>query len=240
MVVDPQQITISGIGIGILLLFIGSLLNIPLLYDIGFILFLVAIVVTFLQWFASGGAIEMLNWLPFILIFSIIMGLGSDFVSQSDETQFLTLPLIIIVLIIVIGFLGTQGGDFSFIIPFLPVVIGISLLGVVAGELIWQDPLRGLIYGIGALSIFIILIWMKVRQSQGKTPFVGDRTSIIGKQGTVTSEISPTQEGRVKIGGAIWKAQSDMLLEEEEKIEVIGISENKLILKVTVLKNLPK
>lgn len=233
MVVDPQQITISGIGIGILLLFIGSLLNIPLLYDIGFILFLVAIVVTFLQWFTSGGAIEMLNWLPFILIFSIIMGLGSDFVSQSNDTQFLTLPLIIIILFIIIGFLGTQGGDLSFIVPFLPVVIGISLLGIVAGEIIWQEPLRGLMYGIGTLGIFVILIGMKVRKSQGKAPVVGDRTSIIGSRGTVASEISPTQEGRVKIGGAIWKAQSDMLLEEDDEIKVVGILENKLILKVT-------
>jgi membrane protein implicated in regulation of membrane protease activity len=77
---------------------------------------------------------------------------------------------------------------------------------------------------------------MKVRQSQGKPPVVGDRRSIIGTRGIVASEISPTQEGRVKIGGAIWKAQSDMLLEEEEEIEVIGISENKLILKVTQAK----
>ncbi|MHA2305377.1 MAG: NfeD family protein [Candidatus Hodarchaeales archaeon] len=236
MVVDPQQITISGIGIGIFLLFIGSLLNIPLLYDIGFILFLGAIVITFLQWFTSGGAIEMINWLPFILIFSIIMGLGSDFVSQSEETQFLTLPLIIIVLIIILGFLGTQGGDLSFIIPFLPAVIGVSLLGIVVGELLWQDTVRGLTYGIGILGVFIILIWMKVRQSQGKPPVVGDRTSIIGTRGIVVSEISPTQEGRVKIGGAIWKAQSDMRLEEEEEIEVIGISESKLILKVTQTK----
>ena len=233
MVVDPQQITISGIGIGILLLFIGSLLNIPLLYDIGFILFLVAIVVTFLQWFTSGGAIEMLNWLPFILIFSIIMGLGSDFVAQSNDTQFLTLPLIIIILFIIIGFLGTQGGDLSFIVPFFPVVIGISLIGIVAGELIWQEPLRGLMYGIGTIGIFVILIWMKVRKSQGKAPVVGDRTYIIGRRGTVASEISPTQEGRVKIGGAIWKDQSDMLLEEDDEIKVVGISENKLILKVT-------
>ena len=236
MSVDPQQITISGIGIGIFLLFIGSLLNIPLLYDIGFILFLFAIVVTFLQWFASGGAIEMLNWLPFILIFSIIMGLGSDFVSQSNETQFLTLPLIIIMLFIILGFLGTQGGDLSFIVPFLPAVIGISLLSIVSGELIWQDPLRGLTYGIGTLGIFIILIWMKVRKSQGKSPVVGDRTSIIGRRGTVASEISPTQEGKVKIAGAIWKAQSDMLLEEDDEITVTGISENKLILKVTQIK----
>ncbi len=233
MVVDPQQITLSGIGIGILLLFIGSLLNIPLLYDIGFILFLIALVVTFLQWFTSGGAIEMLNWLPFILIFSIIMGLGSDFVSQSDDTQFLTLPLIIIIIFIIIGFLGTQGGDLSFIVPSLPVVIGISLIGIVAGELIWQEPLRGLMYGIGTIGIFVILIWMKVRKSQGKSPVVGDRTYIIGRRGTVASEISPTQEGKVKIGGAIWKAQSDMLLEEDDEIQVIGISENKLILKVT-------
>ena len=232
MVTDPQQITISGIGIGIFLLFIGSLLNIPLIYDIGFLLFLGSIIITFIQWFTTGGAIEMLNWLPLILILSIIMTLSSDFVSQSKETNFLTLPLIILVVIIVIGFITTQGGDLSFIVPFLLPVIGIGLISLVVGESLWQDPLRGLTYGIGVLGILIMIIWIKVRKTQQLIPVTGDRTSIVGTQGKVTIEISPKQEGRVRVGGAIWKAESDVFIEEDETIEVIGISENKLVLKV--------
>lgn len=236
MVTDPQQITISGIGIGIFLLFIGSLLNIPLIYDLGFIIFLGSILITFIQWLTTGGVVEILNYLPFILIFAIIMTLGSDLVSQSEETSFLTLPLIIIVLIIVLGFFGSQGGDLSFIVPFLPVLIGIGLIGIVTGEILWNDALRGLTYGIGVLGILVMLIWLKVRKSQQLIPVVGDRTSIIGRRGKVTTEISPKQEGKVKVGGAIWKAQSDVLIEENETIEVTGISENQLILQVTPMK----
>jgi membrane protein implicated in regulation of membrane protease activity len=236
MVTDPQQITISGIGIGIILLFIGSLLNIPLIYDLGFIIFLGSIIITFLQWLTTGGVVEILNYLPFILIFAIIMTLGSDLVSQSEETSFLTLPLIIIVLIIVLGFFGSQGGDLSFIVPFLPVLIGIGLIGIVTGVILWDDPLRGITYAIGVLGILVMLIWLKVRKSQQLIPVAGDRTSIIGRRGKVTAEISPKQEGRVKIGGAIWKAQSEVLIEENETIEVIGISENKLVLQVTPMK----
>ena len=232
MVADPQQITISGIGIGIFLLFIGSLLNIPLIYDLGFLIFLGSIMITFIQWFMSGGAIEMLNWLPLILILSIIMTLSSDFVSQSEETNFLTLPLIILVVIIVIGFITTQGGDLSFIVPFLFPVIGIVLISLVVGESLWQDPIRGLTYGIGALGILVMIIWIKVRKTQHLIPVAGDRTSIVGNRGKVTIEISPKQEGRVRVGGAIWKAESDVFIEEDETIEVIGISENKLVLKV--------
>ncbi len=232
MSAELQQISLSGIPVGIILLFIGSLLDQPLIYTLGFIIFLVSLVLIFVQWIVSGGVVELLNWFPFILIFAIVLTLGSDFVSQSNETQIFTWPLIIIVLIIIIAFFSSQGGDLSFIAPFLPLIIGVGILGFVGGLIIWGDALRGLAYGIGALGILVMLIWFKVRGSQKRIPVAGEKTQIIGMIGKTISTVTPNQEGRVKLGGAIWKAQSDMPIGENESIKVVGIAENQLILKV--------
>ncbi|MFX0183903.1 MAG: NfeD family protein [Candidatus Hodarchaeota archaeon] len=238
MVVDPQQVPLSGIPIGIFLMFIGSLLG-PLdiqlatfIYNIGFLIFLISIIIVFIQWFASGGAVELLNWLPIILILAIVLTLSTDFVSQSSETQTFTWPLIIIVLLVILGFMFTQGGDLSFIMPFLPFLIGVGILGAVLGHVLWEDIFRGLAYSIGFLGIVVMLIWLRVRKSQKIAPVVGEKTSIIGMTGKTISIITPRQEGRVKVGGAIWKAQSDVIIRENEDIEVIGIAENQLVLRV--------
>lgn len=232
MAVDPQQVPISGIPMGIFLMFLGSLLDQPFIYNIGFLIFLVSIVIVFIQWIASGGVVELLNWLPMIMILAIILTLSTDLVSQSNETQLFTWPLIIIVLIIIIAFFSTQGGDLSFIVPFLPIVLGIGILGIAGGLVLWDDVIRGLAYSIGLLGILIMLIWLRVRKSQQKIPVAGERTNIIGMNGKTISVITPKQEGRVKLGGAIWKAQSDIPINENEAIKVIGIAENQLILKV--------
>ncbi len=235
MAVDPQQVPLSGIPIGIFLMFIGSLLEFPELYNLGFLIFIISVTLVFLQWLMSGGAVELLNWFPIIIILTIILTLGSDFVSQSAETQVFTWPLIIIILIIIIAFFSTQGGDLSFIIPFLPVVLGIGLLGFISGLLFWNDPIRGLAYSIGVLGVFIMLIWLRVRGSQKKIPVAGDKTHLIGKNGKTISLVSPKQEGRVRIGGAIWKAQSEIPIDENESVVVVGIAENELILKIEPL-----
>jgi membrane protein implicated in regulation of membrane protease activity len=236
MTVDPQQVPLSGIPIGIFLMFIGSLLELPVLYNLGFLIFIISVVLVFAQWLVSGGAVELLNWLPIIMILAIILTLSSDFVSQSNETQIFTWPLIIIVLIFIIAFFSTQGGDLSFIVPFLPIVLGIGLLGFITGLLLWNDPIRGLAYSIGILGVFVMLIWLKVRGSQQKTPVAGDKTHLIGQNGKTISMVSPKSEGRVKIGGAIWKAQSDIPIDENESIVVVGIAENQLILKIEPLR----
>ena len=236
MTVDPEQVPLSGIPIGIFLMFIGSLLEFPALYNIGFLIFILSVVVVFVQWLVSGGAVELLNWLPLIIILAIILTLSSDFVSQSTETQVFTWPLIIIVLIFIIAFFSTQGGDLSFIIPFLPIVLGIGLLGFIGGIIFWNDPVRGLAYSIGLLGIFIMLIWLRVRGSQQKIPVAGDKTHLIGQNGKTISLVSPKAEGRVKVGGAIWKAQSDIPIDENEPIVVVGIAENQLLLKIEPLK----
>lgn len=236
MAVDPQQVPLSGIPIGIFLMFLGSLLGFPELYNLGFIIFIISVILVVVQWLASGGAVELLNWLPIIIILAIVLTLSSDFVSQSNETQIFTWPLIIIVLIFIIAFFSTQGADLSFIIPFLPVVLGIGLLGFISGFLFWNDPIRGLAYSIGVLGIFIMLIWFKVRGSQQKIPVAGDKTHLIGQNGKTISIVSPKTEGRVKVGGAIWKAQSDIPIDENEPIVVVGIAENQLILKIEPLR----
>ncbi|MFX0171016.1 MAG: NfeD family protein [Candidatus Hodarchaeota archaeon] len=238
MAVDPQQVPISGIPFGIFLMFIGSLLG-PLdiqlatiIYNIGFLIFLISIIIVFIQWFASGGAVELLNLLPIILIMAIVLTLLTDFVSQTSETQAFTWPLILIVLLVILGFMFSQGGDFSFLMPFLPFLIGIGILGATVGYWLWGDVIRGLAYSIGFLGIVVMAIWLKVRKSQKITPVAGEKTSIIGMIGKTVSIITPYQEGRVKVGGAIWKAQSDVKIGENEDIEVIGIAENQLVLKV--------
>ncbi len=236
MTVDPQQVPISGIPIGIFIMFLGSLLDQPFIYNIGFLIFLGSIIIIFVQWLVSGGVVELFNWLPIIMILAIVLTLSSDFVSQSEETQLFTWPLIILVLIIIIAFFSTQGGDLSFIAPFLPIILGIGILGVVGGILLWNDAIRGLAYSIGLLGILIMLIWVRVRGSQQRIPVAGERTHMIGMNGITISVITPNQEGRVKLGGTIWKAQSDKPINENEAIKVVGIAENQLILKVEPLR----
>ncbi|MFX0207454.1 MAG: NfeD family protein [Candidatus Hodarchaeota archaeon] len=232
MTVDPQQVPISGIPIGIFLMFIGSLIDQPFIYNIGFLIFLGSIIIIFVQWLVSGGVVELLNWLPIVMILAVILTLSSDFVSQSEETQIFTWPLIILVLIIIIVFFSTQGGDLSFIMPFLPIVLGIGILGIAGGLILWNDAIRGLAYSIGLLGILIMLIWLRVRGSQQRIPVAGERTHIIGMNGITISVITPNQEGRVKLGSTIWKAQSDIAINENEVIKVVGIAENQLVLKV--------
>ncbi|MFW9778774.1 MAG: NfeD family protein [Candidatus Heimdallarchaeota archaeon] len=230
MPVDPQQIPLSGIPIGIFLMFLGSLLGLIPLYDLGFIIFLGSLALVFIQWISSGGIAEMLNWLPLILILAIVLTLSSDFVSQSPETQIFTWPLILVVLVVILGFMFAQGGDLSFIMPFLPFLLGIGIIGVVGGELLWQDAFRGLAYSIGFLGIVVVLIWLRVRKTQRMTPIVGDKEHMIGKTGLTLSLISPDVEGRVRVGGTTWKAQSEVKIYENEPIQVVGIEG--LVLKV--------
>jgi membrane protein implicated in regulation of membrane protease activity len=232
MAIDPEQIPLSGIIFGIFLLFLGSLFDIPIVYNLGFLIFILSIIIVFIQWLMSGGAIELLNWIPIIIIFSIILTLSSDLVSQSSSTQTFTWPLVVIVLVIILAFMFVQGSDFSFIMPFLPVLLGLGILGYVGGEILWNDPIRGLAYSIGALGIIIMVIWLKVRKSQQKFPITGEKTSIIGMRGKTISSISPTHEGRVKISGAIWKAHADVKIDENEAVKVVGIAEDQLIVKV--------
>ncbi len=232
MPLDPQQLPLSGIPIGIFVMFLGSLLGWLDLYNLGFLIFFLSIIIVFIQWLASGGVVELLNWIPLIIIFSIILTLSSDFVSQSSGTQTFTWPLIFIVLVIILGFMFTQGGDISFIMPFLPAIIGIGILGAIGGLVLWGDIIRGLAYSIGVIGLLIMLIWLRVRKSQQLTPVAGDKENIIGKQGRTITFIAPNQEGRVKVNGTIWRAQSDTKIQENIAIEVEGIVENKLVLKV--------
>ncbi len=233
MSVDPQQVPLSGIPIGLFLMFIGSLLGSVELYNIGFLIFIVSIAIVFIQWLISGGVAELINWLPIILIISIVLTLSTDLVSQSSDTQTFTWPLVIIALVVILVFMFSQGGDLSFIFPFLPFVIGIGILGAVGGYIIWDgDVFRGLAYSIGFLGIIVMLLWLRVRKSQKLEPVVGEKGSIIGNLGKTISIITPHQEGRVKVGGAIWRAQADVQINVNESIKVIGIVENQLILKV--------
>lgn len=230
MPVDPQQLPVSGIPIGIFLMFLGSFLGFVPLYDLGFLIFLGSLALVFVQWITTGGIVEILNWLPLIFILAIVLTLSSDFVSQSPETQVYTWPLILLVLVVIFGFMFAQGGDLSFIMPFLPFLLGIGIIGVVGGEYLWQDAFRGLAYSIGFLGIVIILIWLRVRKVQRMAPIVGDKIHMIGKNGLTLSFISPDAEGRVRVAGVIWKAQSEMKILENEPIQVVGIED--LVLKV--------
>ncbi len=236
MTVDLQQISLSGVPIGLILIFIGSLLNFPILYNLGIVIFAFAALILLVQWVVTGGFAEFLNWIPILLIISIIFTLGSDFVSQSDQTQIFTWPLILTVLVIILTFFSTQGGDFSIIVPFIPIMVGLGLLGIVGGELLWQDPLRGVAYAVGALGIFFMLIWMKIRTAQKQAPVTGEMISILDKIGTVVSEISPEKEGKVRIGGAIWRATADQLIVKDMEVVVEKISQNQLSVKVKQLK----
>jgi membrane protein implicated in regulation of membrane protease activity len=233
MIVDLQEISLTGIIFGIILLFLGSLLNIPELYFLGFLIFVLGVIFIVVQWVLSGGMIELLNWLPLILIFTIISALSSDLVSRTSSTQNLTWPLIGIILAVIVFFILFQGGDLDFLIPFSPVILGVGILGCIFGFVYFNgDWIRGLAYGIGALGIIILSLWVKIRRSQQLSPATGEFSSIIGENGTAITDISPNLDGKVKIGTAIWKATSDSFIQENELIHVIGAKRKQLILEV--------
>ena len=237
MIVDLQEISVLGITIGLICLFLGSLLNIPELYALGIIIFIFGLGGIVIQWIISGGIAELLNWLPIILIFSIISALGSDLVSQSADTEILTWPLIGIILVVIVFFIVIQGGDLNFLIPFAPVVLGAVIIGFVFGVWYFEDGFRGLAYGFGGLGIIILLLWLKIRDTQHLKPFTGELSSIIGEDGIAITDITPTSGGKVKIGTAIWKATSNTLIQENEQIHVVGARRDHLILNVEAKKS---
>jgi len=236
MIIDFQQISLSGIILGIILLFFGSLLGLPDLYHLGFLIFAIGILSIFIQWITTGGIVEILNLLPIILIITIVSTLSSDFVSQSASTQTLTWPLLGIIVIAIFIVMMFQGGDLNFIIPFTPVIIGLILIGLVFGQALWTDPIRGLAYSLGALGILIMILWLKLRSSQAKAPVTGELSTIIDANGITTISISPQNEGRVKIGTSIWKATSSVYIPEETEIRVIGVKKDHLTLEVEIKK----
>lgn len=237
MLVEFEELSLFSVAIGIILLFFGSLFDLPELYSFGFLIFSLGIVLVVVQWIISGGIVELLNWIPAILIFSIIFALSSDFVSQSTETQNFTWPMMGIILVAIIIFVIFQGGDLNILVPFMPIIVGFGLLGIVFGEIIWNDSFRGLAYGIGALGILIILIWVKVRDSQKRLPVAGELSLIIGAEGITTTEITPEHDGKVRIGTGIWKAISKEYISENESIRVIGTTNRQLVLEVETLKD---
>jgi membrane protein implicated in regulation of membrane protease activity len=236
MVVEFQQISLSGIIFGIILLFFGSLFGLPDLYLLGFLIFAIGILSIIIQWITTGGIVEVLNWVPIILIITIVSTLSSDFVSQSTSTQTLTWPIMGIILMAIFIVMMFQGGDLNFLVPFTPVIIGLGLIGLVFGELFWTDPVRGLAYSLGALGILIMVLWLKLRSSQVKAPVTGELSTIIGANGITTTEISPQDEGRVKIGTSIWKATSNKYIPEETEIQVIGVRKDRFTLDVETKK----
>ncbi|MCK4848063.1 MAG: NfeD family protein [Candidatus Heimdallarchaeota archaeon] len=236
MLVDYPQISFSGIILGIILLFLGSLLGLPDLYFLGFLIFAFGIFFIIIQWITTGGIVEILNWLPIILIITIVSTLSSDFVSRSASTQTLTWPLIGIIAIVIFIVMMFQGGDLNFIVPFTPVIIGIVLIGLVIGQILWIDPVRGLAYSLGVLGILIMILWLKLRKSQVKAPVTGELSTIIGANGITTTSISPQDEGRVKIGASIWKATSNLYIPEETEIRVIGVKKDRFTLEVKTKK----
>ncbi len=236
MTVDFQQISLSGIILGIILLFFGSLLGIPDLYHLGFLIFAIGILSIIIQWITTGGIVEVLNLFPIILIITIVSTLSSDFVSQSASTQTLTWPLLGIIVIAIFIVMMFQGGDLNFIVPFTPVIIGLVLIGLVFGQYLWTDPIRGLAYSFGVLGILIMILWLKLRSSQTKAPVTGELSTIIGANGITTISISPQNEGRVKIGTSIWKASSSLYIPEETEIRVIGVKKDRFTLEVEIKK----
>ena len=236
MMIDYQQISLSGIILGIILLFFGSLLGLPDLYHLGFLIFAIGILSIIIQWITAGGIVEILNLLPIILIITIVSTLSSDFVSQSASTQTLTWPLLGIILIAIFIVMMFQGGDLNFIIPFTPVIIGLVLIGLVFGQFIWTDPIRGLAYSLGVLGIIIMILWLKLRSSQTKAPVTGELSTIMGANGITTISISPQDEGTVKIGTSIWKATSKLYIPEETEVRVIGVKKDRFTLEVEIKK----
>ena len=76
-------------------------------------------------------------------------------------------------------------------------------------------------------AFFIFAVGMALRAQQKKV--TTGKEGIIGEIGLAVTDIEP--EGRVKIHGEYWNAQSNESIKQNEKIKVIDVDGLKLIIK---------
>jgi membrane protein implicated in regulation of membrane protease activity len=113
--------------------------------------------------------------------------------------------------------------------------MSIGVASIITGlfSLIIPNPIVNLVLFV----ILCLIIFFNLKKFGNKyINNIGTETNVIGligKTGIVTREILPEKKGYVKIGGEEWSAVSndEEALSVEEKVEVVNIEGNKLIVK---------
>ncbi len=75
---------------------------------------------------------------------------------------------------------------------------------------------------IAVLSGFMAIVVFGVGRSFGRPQFSG-REALVGEMAIAESDIRP--QGRVRLRGELWKAESDEPIERGQKVEIVGIND---------------
>jgi membrane-bound serine protease (ClpP class) len=75
---------------------------------------------------------------------------------------------------------------------------------------------------VAVLSGFMAIVVFGVGRSLGRPQFSG-REALVGEMAIAESDIRP--QGRVRVRGELWKAESDEPIERGQKVEVVGIDD---------------
>jgi len=111
----------------------------------------------------------------------------------------------------------------------------LAIAGVVVALLVQFGLLPSLELQLLILALITLLLIIFTRPLVMKFVKSNDAVSnvkaLIGQHGITISRIVPMQFGQVKVNGEIWTAISEEELEENTRIEVIGIDGVKLLVK---------
>ena len=111
----------------------------------------------------------------------------------------------------------------------------LAIAGVIVALLVQFGLLPGLELQLLVFALFTLLLIIFTRPLIVKFVKSNDTVSnvkaLIGQHGITLTSIVPMQFGQVKVNGEIWTAVTEEELEEDTRVEVIGIDGVKLLVK---------
>lgn len=75
---------------------------------------------------------------------------------------------------------------------------------------------------VAVMAAFMLIVFYGVGRSFGRPQFSG-REALVGQLGIADSDLRP--QGRVRVHGELWSAESDEPVERGQKVEVVGVHE---------------
>ena len=111
----------------------------------------------------------------------------------------------------------------------------LAIAGVIVALLVQFGLLPGLEIQLLVFALLTLLLIIFTRPLVVKFVKSNDKVSnvkaLIGQHGITLTSIVPMQFGQVKVNGEIWTAVAEEELEENTRVEVMGIDGVKLIVK---------
>lgn len=114
-------------------------------------------------------------------------------------------------------FLGVQTG-FDFVVIGTILVIG-GLVGSAASSLT-----VGLVLSIVLSVLYLVVGRKSIRQKIVVMTHKTNIDKLVGSGGVVVRSITPDTPGLVRLGDEDWRAESDVVLYEKDKVEVVSLS----------------